>query len=326
MEHALDHEAARERRIGLAYGFGAYGVWGLLFPLHLRALNVTAGEDVSGDGAWWAGEVLAHRVAWALVLCILMVLWLGRRRALWEVLRRPKSVGMLAITAALVSVNWLIFIYALASGELYRASIGYFVTPMVQIALGMIFLGERLRAGQWVAIGLAGLGMLWLLFVAGGVPWNELTLAGTFGLYGLLRKRADAGPMVGLTIETACLLPFAIGYLVWVVLFLERGSALGSVGFLPTVLLFALGVSTALPLLWFAAAAKRLPLATIGFLQFGAPTGQFLLGVLAFGETVKDPLMWWGYALIWLGVSVVCFELVRQARRRRRLAQSSDSA
>lgn len=314
----MERDEAGERRVGLAYGFGACGVWGLVFPVHLYWLNRSVPGEVVSDRLWWAGEVLAHRVVWALLLCVLMVWWLGRVGALRVLVRRRRAVGVLALTAGLLSVNWLIFIYSIASDQLYRSSIGYFMTPMVQIALGMVFLGERLRVGQWVALGFALLGIGWLLFVAGGFPWLELTLAGTFGVYGLLRKRVDAGPMVGLTVETAWLLPFAVGYLVWVVLFLERGSAMGSVGALPTVLLFALGVTTALPLLWFAAAAKRLPLATIGFLQFGAPTGQFLLGVLAFGNEVRDPMLWWGYGLIWLGVVCVCLELAREGRRRRR--------
>lgn len=320
----MNEQAAHEQRVGLGYGFAAYGVWALLFPLHLKALNELVPQAVSGSQPWWAGEVLAHRVVWALALCVLLVWWLGRGKALRALLKRRKSVGLLGLTAMLISVNWLIFIYALATDQLYRASIGYFVTPMVHIALGLVFLGERLRVGQWVALGFAALGMAWLMFVAGGWPWIELTLAATFGVYGLLRKRVDAGPMVGLTVETACLLPLAIGYLAWVVFGLERGSAMGSVGALPTGLLFLLGISTALPLLWFAAAAKRLPLATVGFLQFGAPTGQFLLGVLAFGETVKDPTMWWGYGLIWLGVVCVCGELLRQARKKRdQLSESS---
>lgn len=321
----MNENTAHEQRIGLVYGFAAYGVWALFFPLHLKALNVLVPESVSNSQPWWAGEVLAHRVVWALVLCVLLVIWLGRVKALRQLLSRRKSVMVLVLTALLISVNWLVFIYALAIGELYRASIGYFVTPMVHIALGLVFLGERLRFAQWIALGLAGLGMLWLMVVAGGLPWIELTLASTFGLYGLLRKRVDAGPMVGLTVETACLLPLAVGYLLWVVFGLERGSAMGSVDTLPTVLLFLLGVSTALPLLWFAAAAKRLPLATIGFLQFGAPTGQFLLGVLAFGETVKDPRMWWGYGLIWLGVVCVCVELIRQSKKRKHQASTSST-
>ena len=166
----MDERASAEWRVGLAYGFAAYGVWGLFFPLHLKALNVLVPEEVSGDQPWWAAEILAHRVVWALVFCVLMVLWLGRVGQLWALVKRPRSVGMLGLTAGLVSVNWLIFIYALSIGELYRASIGYFVTPMVQIALGMVFLGERLRLGQWVALGFAGCGMLWLLFVCGGWP------------------------------------------------------------------------------------------------------------------------------------------------------------
>ncbi|MEO1511741.1 MAG: EamA family transporter RarD, partial [Planctomycetota bacterium] len=234
--------------------------------------------------------------------------------------RSRKTLSILLLTASLVSVNWLVFIYAVAEGQLYRASLGYFVTPLVNVILGMLFLGERLRGAQWPAIALAAAGMAWLVLGAGGFPWIELSLAVSFGFYGLVRKKASVGPIVGLTVETAVLAPVGVAFLVF--LGLGVGPAAGrETGFetggpLTVTLLVLSGLSTALPLLWFAAAAKRLPLVSIGFLQFSAPTGQFLLGVLLFDEVVPDR-NWLGYALIWAGVSWFAGESYLAARRRR---------
>ncbi len=314
------HEHAR-RREGLFFGFACYGYWALVFPLHLKWLNAAVPGETVRDQPWWAAEILGHRIVWSLLVCVALLFWLNRVADFKALLRRKRSVALLALTAALVSVNWLIFIYAVASDQLYRAGIGYFVTPFVQIALGMLVLGERLRGLQWAALSLAFAGIVWLIAAAGVFPWIELSLAASFGFYGLLRKRAHAGPIVGLTIETAAITPIALGWLVYAALAFDRPAAFVGAGPLPTALLIATGISTALPLLWFAAAAKRLPLTTIGFLQFGAPVGQFLLGVLAFGERPQKPIMWFGYALIWLGVTVLCANSLHHRRRSKRNAR-----
>lgn len=316
-------EGERDVRVGLAFGLGAYGYWALLFPLHLKLLNGVSPEGVVGEQPGWSLEIMGHRVVWSLALCLLLVWWLGRAGQLRELLRRRRSVMALVLTASLVSVNWTIFIYAVATEQLYRAGIGYFVTPIVQIALGVVFLGERLRRLQVASLVLASGGIGWLLVVSGQLPWIALTLASSFGLYGLVRKRADAGPIVGLTVETAVLTPLALGYLLWAWVSLERSPVFVTGGVSPTVLLVLTGVSTGLPLLWFAAAAKRLRLATIGFLQFGAPTGQFLLGVVVFGERPPVSSMWWGYGFIWLGVVCLIGEGVVRLRRDRKRARVS---
>lgn len=313
------HAHFDDRRTGLLFGFACYGYWAIVFPLHLKWLNASVGADTTADQPWWALEILGHRIVWSLVLCVGLLFWLGRVDDFKAVLRRKRSTALLAGTAALVSANWAVFIYAVASDQLYRAGIGYFVTPFVQIALGMIFFHERLKRLQWAALSLALAGVAWLIAVAGVFPWIELALACSFGFYGLLRKRAHAGPIVGLTIETAAIMPIALGYLVVAAITFERAPAFAAGGPLPTALLIATGVSTALPLLWFAAAAKKLPLSTIGFLQFGAPVGQFLLGVLAFGERPPVAAMWWGYALIWVGVAfLVAQSTARMLSSRRR--------
>lgn len=249
------------------------------------------------------------------MVCLALLTWLKRWGQLREAARKPRVLGVLGITSALVSLNWGVFIYAVATGQLYRASIGYFVTPLVSALLGVLFLGERPRAGQWAAFGVAGLGMAWLVVDAGQFPWIALILASSFGIYGLLRKRVDAGPIVGLTIETAALTPIAIGYLLVVSLIGGRPSGLVEGGPLTGVLLAATGLSTALPLLWFAAAAKRLPLVTIGFLQFVAPTGQFLLSLS--WDNRPESGAWLGYVLIWVGVVVFAVESGIAANRRK---------
>lgn len=319
-----DASARRDVRVGLLYGVGAYSYWALVFPLHLKWLNASVGEGVVGDKVHWALEIMGHRVVWSLVLCVGLVWWLKRWGLLRELLSRRRSVMVLVGTALLVSVNWTIFIYAVATDQMYRAGIGYFVTPIVQIALGMVFLGERLRAFQVLSMVLAVLGIGWLFWVGGSLPWIELTLAASFGFYGLIRKTANAGPIVGLTVETAALVPLGVGYLVWAALTLERSPAFVNEGAVPSVLLVLTGVSTGLPLLWFAAAAKKLRLATIGFMQFFAPTGQFLLGVLAFGERPPVASMWWGYGVIWLGVVCVMAESVVKMRRDRKRARAEE--
>lgn len=306
-----------EAAVGLAYGFAAYLWWALVFPLHLRLLNTIAPTAVTVDRTRWALEILGHRVVWSLVLCLLLVPMRRRVPELLLVLRSRSTALVLLVTATLISVNWLVFIYALSTGQLYRAGIGYFVTPMVQIALGTVFLHERLRVAQWVGVCCAGVGIAVLVAVSGTLPWIELSLALSFGFYGLLRKRARVGPIVGMSVETAWLAPLAIGWLLW-----SGAHDSASSGFLtggPTVvaLLVLTGASTALPLIWFAGAAVRLPLVTIGFLQFVAPSGQFLLGVVAFGERPADPRAWLGYAAIWSGVVVVSLDAVRTARARR---------
>ncbi len=307
-------------KTGLAFGFAAYGYWALVFPLHLKLLNWASPDAIVASQPWWALEVLANRVVWSLGLCFALLWWLGRFGDLKRVLVSRRDLMPLFVTAVLISFNWGIFIYAVATEQLYRAGIGYFVTPMVHIALGMIFLGERLRRAQWAAVVSAGCGIVWLMVVSGAFPWIELVLAGSFGFYGLIRKRAKAGPIVGLTVETGFLIPAAVGLLVWISVSRVSELALVEGGVGSVGLLVLTGVSTGLPLLWFAAAAKKLPLSTIGFLQFLAPTGQFLLGVLAFGERPPDERMWFGYGLVWLGVLFIVVNSVHRERLRRRVS------
>lgn len=315
-------ESTSGARAGLWFGLAAYAWWAFVFPLHVKLLGATAPESVTAEPGAWSLEILAHRIVWSLLLCLLLCAVRGSFGRLRDVLRDRRMLARLGLAAALVTVNWLVFIVAMARGELYRASIGYFVTPVVQIALGTLLLGETLRRPQWWAVALAVAGMAVLIGVAvaigGEVPWIEAALACSFGFYGLVRKGAKVGPIVGLTVETGMLTPIALA---WILLaptitavppaFVEGGSVTAS-------LLVLTGVSTALPLLWFAAAAARLPLSTIGFLQFFAPTGQMLLSLLVYGEGPADRRMWIGYTLIWAGVVVLVGDGVRRRLSGRR--------
>lgn len=305
-----------ERRTGLLFGLGAYSYWAFVFPLHLHLLNTVAPASLVQAKTAWSLEILGQRVAWSLIVCLGLLTWLRRWGRLRATLGRPRSLATLAATASLVSVNWGVFIYAVSTEQLYRGSIGYFITPLVSALLGVIFLGERPRPWQWGAFGVAACGIAWLVLDAGHLPWIELTLACSFGLYGLLRKRVDAGPIVGLSIETAALTPAALGYLAWAALAGEQATGFARAGLGTSLLLAATGLSTALPLLWFASAARRLPLVTIGFLQFLAPTGQFVLSLILGNEPPDGA--WPGYVLIWAGVVVFATESYAAARRRRR--------
>jgi chloramphenicol-sensitive protein RarD len=214
----------RERRIGLLYALGAFGIWGLVMPVYLKALT---GVPVA--------EILAHRIVWATLVAVVLLAVLGRRRELRAVLL-PRSVGLLFVSAALVTVNWVVYVIAVTTDHILAASLGYFLNPLVSIALGMLVLGERLRAPQIAACGIAGAGVLILVATSRGLPWIALGLALSFGCYGLVRKIVAVEALVGFTFEVAVLTPLAAGYLLWL-------AAAGHGSFAPaTTAAFLLGV------------------------------------------------------------------------------------
>ncbi len=256
-------------KAGLLYAFGAFGIWGLA-PLYFRAISHVP-----------AHETVAHRVVWSLLfvggLVTLRHRWGDVRRALgpW------RNRWVFLASTLLISVNWVLFIWAVNNARVLQASLGYFINPLISVILGVVFLKERLPRPQLFAVLLAAAGVVNLVVSYGVFPWISLSLAGTFGVYGLLRKQVPVDSVVGLLIETALLLPVALLYLV--VLGAQGGGNFGE-GAGTTALLVLAGVITAVPLLWFVNAARRLKLATVGLMQYLAPTGQFLLAVLAFGE------------------------------------------
>ncbi len=284
---------------GLAAAAGAFAIWGL-FPLYLRALQVVP-----------ALQIVAHRVAWA---CVFVLAWMalrGELAGLRAVLTRRGLLWRLAAAAVLISINWLAYVWGVSSGRVVETSLGYFINPLVNVLLGVAVLSERLNRAQWASVGLAAAGVIYLTVAAGHLPWIALTLAFSFGLYGLIRKTAQVDALPGLAIETALLAPLAAGYLLWCAL---RGDgALGSQGGLVDALLVGSGVVTALPLFLFAFGARRLPYSMVGVLQYIGPSLQLACALLVFGEPFgHDRAV--GFALIWSALLVYAGDGLLRAR------------
>lgn len=280
---------------------GAYGWWAVVAPLYYRVV-----EEVS------VGELLAWRVVSGLPLLVCMLMLVGRLHEVVAILKRPRVLGTLAVSAILIAVNWTVFVVSVIEHRLSDASLGYYICPLFSVALGMIVLGERMRWAQWIAIVLATAGVAVLAWRTGGLPWIALALAGSFGLYGLIRKQVDAAPGPGLAIEMLFLLPFML-----VLLGIDHsisGSTFleGSIG--TAFVLFGGGVVTVVPLVLFAGGARRLQLSTVAILQYISPTGQLLLAVLVFNEPFGlDQVL--AFALIWIAVTVYSIDTVRTTRR-----------
>jgi chloramphenicol-sensitive protein RarD len=304
---AVPHASApvSERRLGVAYALGAYALWGVL-PLYLRALHAVPSL-----------QVVAHRIVWAAVLLAGFVVATGRHGFIQQLLQRPRRGLTFVASSLALLVNWLVYIWAVEQGRVVDASLGYFINPLLNVVLAVVILKERLRAWQWSAVAVAGLGVLWLALLARQLPWIGLTVAVSFGCYGLLRKTASLDALGGLLLETMLLLPLALGYLVYLS-FTPRGMFAGA-GPSLCALLLATGPLTAIPLLAFAAGARRIPLSLVGILQYLAPSLQLLIGVMVFHEPLP-PAKLLGFGLIWL--AVVLYSLEGLAFRARSVANS----
>jgi chloramphenicol-sensitive protein RarD len=283
-------------RRGLTYAVAVYVLWGIV-PVFWKQL---AGIDPV--------EVLAHRVGWGLVTFALIVPLAGAGPALRVAMRDRRTLGVMALSGTLLAINWGVFVGSVATGHLLESSLGYFINPLVSVGLGMVVLGERMRRLQWIAIAFAIAGVVLMTWYAGQIPWISLVLAATFGSYGLVRKVARVDSLVGSTLETAMLAPIAAGYLA--LLALRGGGSLGHADATTHVLLIATGVITVGPLLLFTSAARRLPLSTVGFIQYLAPTGQFLLAVLVYDEPFSSQKLL-AFGLIWAGLAVFSLDLLR---------------
>ncbi|MFD6113215.1 EamA family transporter RarD [Streptomyces yangpuensis] len=295
-------KAQNEQRAGLLYGFGAYGIWGLV-PLFWPLL-MPAG----------AVEILAHRMTWSLAVVGLALLAVRRWGWIRELLRRPRKLGLTALAASVISVNWGLYIWSVNNGHVVESSLGYFINPLVSIAMGVLVLGERLRRAQWVAVGLSFLAVLVLAVGYGRPPWISLVLACSFATYGLIKKKLNMGGLESLAAETAMLFLPALGYLLW--LGAQGRSSFASQGVGHALLLAATGLVTAIPLVFFGAAAIRVPLSTLGLLQYMAPVFQFGLGVLYFHEAMP-PERWAGFSLVWAALAILTWDALRTARRSR---------
>lgn len=274
---------------GILYAGAAYLLWGL-FPVYFKALAQVP-----------ATEILAHRMVWSLVFCAVLLLALRRWAWLRTVAAQPRVLATFVVSAAVVSINWGVYIWAVNADRVVDASLGYFINPLVNVLFGALLLSERLHRDQWTAVGIAAAGVAWLTWQAGGLPWIGLVLAFSFATYGLLRKRAALGSIEGLTLETLLLFPLAFGYLAWLAQ-VDRNTFLAA-GAATQWLLAAAGPVTALPLLFFAAGARRIAFSTLGILQYIAPTLQLLVGVWVYGEPF-EPAKAIGYALIWVALAV----------------------
>jgi chloramphenicol-sensitive protein RarD len=288
-------------RHGIVAGIVAYVIWGLV-PIFFKQIAEVP-----------AVEIIAHRVVWAMLL---MTLIIGFGRGFGDALRiarQPAQLALIALASALVISNWLAFVWGVNNGHILETSLGYFILPLLNVALGVLVLKERLRRLQWVAVSLAAIGVAIEATRAGGVPWIALVLAGTFGIYGLLRKRLPLDAASGLFLETVCMTPPAVAWLGW--LAFSGQSNFGGGPELPSgrdLMLIATGPITAIPLLLFAVAARRLPLSMMAFLQYCAPSITFLLAVLVYHEPL-DLKRTLAFAVIWLGLAIYSFDLLKSA-------------
>jgi len=290
---------------GVLYGVAAYLMWGF-FPIYFKALQVVPSI-----------QIVLHRVVWSFLFVMLLIFLRREWPRFRDSLRNQRVFLTYTLTAVLLAVNWLIYIYGINSGQVVETSLGYFINPLLSVALGVIFLRERLRPMQWFPVGLVALGVLYLTLQYGSLPWIALALAFSFGMYGLIKKIAPLGSLHGLSLETGIIFIPALVYLL--VVESQGNGSFGHLGWNVTLLLAFVGVVTALPLLLFGLAARSIPLTLLGILQYIAPTVQFLLGIFLYQEPFTITRLV-GFAIIWL--ALIIFSLEGAYARRKRIASA----
>ncbi|QIR13273.1 EamA family transporter RarD [Shewanella aestuarii] len=286
-----------EYRKGVILALCAYCMWGVA-PLYFKLLTQVS-----------ALEILMHRVIWSFVFLIVLMQFLGGFGRLRLLLKQPKQLGVLLITSVLIAVNWLIFIWAVNNDLMLDASLGYFINPLFNVFLGMLFLGERLRKLQWLAVSLAFIGVLIQLFSFGSIPLVSLSLAASFGFYGLLRKKVNIDAKTGLLVETALLLPIALGYLIFTLDTSATSMIVNDLNL--NLILIAAGIVTTIPLLCFAGAAVRIPFSILGFFQYIGPSIMFILAVKLFNEPfdIEKAIT---FVFIWIALVVFVSDILLQ--------------
>jgi chloramphenicol-sensitive protein RarD len=293
------------QRGGLIFAIAAYGLWGFL-PLYFIALAPTG-----------PFEIVAWRIVFSLVFCAILITVTKAWRRFGVLLRHPRVSLTMGLAGALIYVNWQTYVYATVSGHVVEAALGYFINPIVTVFLGVIVLHERLRRLQWIAVGISILAVVVLAVGYGSLPWIALLLAFSFGFYGLIKKRVGntVDAVGGLTLETLWLTPVAV--VVLIVVNATAGITFGTISGWNTALLIGAGVITAVPLIFFAAASRRLPLVYMGFIQYFAPFIQFIVGVAILHEAMP-PERWVGFGLVWLALLFLAIDMVRSAHSARR--------
>jgi chloramphenicol-sensitive protein RarD len=292
-----------ETRRGVLLGLAAWVMWGF-FPLYWPLLEPAG-----------AIEILAHRIFWSMLVMVGLVVATRRRATLRATFAVRRTRRLLAAASVLITVNWGTYIWGVNHHHVVETSLGYFINPLVSVLMGVLLLGERLRTLQWVALGIAGVAVLALTVEYGHPPWVALILAFSFGSYGLAKKKANAGAVESLVIETAVISPVALGYIVF--LMLTGASTFENHGVWHVVLMMGTAVITVVPLLCFGGAATRIPLSTLGLMQYLTPTVQFILGLVVFGEPMP-PMRWLGFGLIWLALALFTVESLRNRHNQHR--------
>ncbi|MEL6544271.1 MAG: EamA family transporter RarD, partial [Myxococcota bacterium] len=288
----LSQNTENQATIGTFYALGAFGIWGF-GPIYFKAIT-HIGPD----------EILAHRVLWSFVLVTLFLGLRGRLAEILDAFRRPRLIALMLLTASFVAFNWFVYIWAVHNDRVLDASLGYYINPLLNVVLGAIFLGERLSKIRALAVALATVGVAALVVAAGIVPWAALAMAFSFAIYGLLRKLIEVKPVVGMQLESLVLVPIALAYLVY--LSGQQPPAFGQSVF-DSLMLVAAGLYTAVPLIFFAEAARRLTLTTVGFLQYIAPTLQFILAVSLYNEAFTTPHAI-AFGCIWVALALYSLE------------------
>ncbi|NYG58839.1 chloramphenicol-sensitive protein RarD [Nocardioides daedukensis] len=299
-----------ESQKGFILGVAAYGIWGA-FPLYWPLLEPAG-----------AVEILAHRVVWSMLTMAILIFVVGRTRQLRDIWHSPRTRRLLTLGSVVIAINWGTYIWGVNNGHVVEASLGYFINPLVTMLMGVLVFRERLRPMQWFAVSIATAAVIVLTLAYGRLPWVALILAFSFGTYGLAKKQANTGAVESLTWETIVLSPIALGYVIFLIA--TGNSEFGSNGAGHAAILMTAGLITAVPLICFGAAATRLPMVTLGLLQYLAPILQFALGVLLFHEDM--PLgRWIGFGLVWIALVIFTVESVNHRRRQLRIAADASA-